>query len=316
MTEGLSARIKQKARELGFEKVGISRAMALPEKQNHLEDWLKRGYQASMNWLERRPEERGNILAYFPEGRSVISVGLNYFTGYRQEDLKSRYHFSNYAWGDDYHRIMKSKLFQLLEWLKWEKPEVKGLVCVDTAPVMEKVWAQQAGLGWQGKHTNLITREFGSWVFLGELIIDKTLSYDQAFDQDLCGTCTACIDACPTQALTEYQLDAQKCISYLTIEFRGAFSESSPPLHDWIYGCDICQEVCPWNLKFSREASLKAFQPRPEILNWSNQDWEHLNEEGFRKLFHHSAVKRTKFEGLERNIRQNRSRHQGVGKES
>jgi epoxyqueuosine reductase len=199
---------------------------------------------------------------------------------------------------------LKKKLFHLLAWLKEENPEMKGIVCVDTSPVMDKVWAQKAGLGWQGKHTNLITRDYGSWIFLGELLLDIELEYDQSFREDLCGSCTACIDACPTQALDEYTINSRKCISYQSIEYRGDFSENEN-LNGWIYGCDICQEVCPWNQKFSQVSNEEAFQPRQAFLEWSNKDWTKMSEDGFRKLFKGSAVKRTKFSGLNRNINQN-----------
>ena len=170
---------------------------------------------------------------------------------------------------------------------------------------MDKVWAQNAGLGWQGKHTNLITRDHGSWLFLGELILDIELEADEPFTEDLCGSCTACIDACPTQALGEYEIYSEKCISYLTIEHRGDFPEEQNELHGWIYGCDICQEVCPWNEKFGQKTNEDPFQPKQEILDWKKEDWGALDEEGFRKLFKGSAVKRTKFLGLSRNIKLN-----------
>jgi len=191
-----------------------------------------------------------------------------------------------------------------LGWLKEENSEMKGIVCVDTSPVMDKVWAQKAGLGWQGKHTNLISKDYGSWLFLGELLLDIELEYDNGFNEDLCGSCTACIDACPTHALGEYTMDSSKCISYQSIEYRGDFSESEN-LNGWIYGCDICQEVCPWNQKFSHVSTESSFEPRKEIVEWSNEDWTKMDEDGFRKLFKGSAAKRTKFLGLNRNINQN-----------
>jgi epoxyqueuosine reductase len=181
-------------------------------------------------------------------------------------------------------------------------PNAKGLVCVDTAPIMEKVWAQRAGIGWQGKHTNLISPDFGSWLFLGELVIDFDLDIDEPFTKDLCGSCTACIDACPTQALGEYVLDANKCISYLTIEHRGEFPEEQNNLDGWIYGCDICQEVCPWNISFSKISKEKYFKPRSDIVNNTNQKWENMNQLDFTTTFKNSAAKRTKLNGLKRNI--------------
>ena len=300
-----SESIKKKAQELGFQKVGIVRADPTPKEKNDLETWLDQGRHATMGWIQKRKDERGNIHTYFPEAKSIISVGMNYHVGKGQNDIKSDLKFSTYAWGDDYHDVLKKRLFQLLKWIKESQTEIKGIVCVDTSPVMDKVWAQRAGLGWLGKHTNLITQDFGSWIFLGELILDIKLGYDPIFDEDLCGSCTACIDACPTQALDEYQIDAGKCISYLTIEHRGKFSEDQPELHSWVYGCDVCQEVCPWNQKFARESDRSEFQPRQEILDRTEDDWKKLTEKKFREIFKGSAVKRTKFAGLKRNIESN-----------
>lgn len=305
MGKPVSIEIKAQAQALGFQKVGISKAEATPKAKSDLNDWLSAGGHASMAWVEKRKNERGDIHTYFPEAKSVISVGMNYYSGHTQRDLKSDFKFSNYAWGDDYHDVLKKRLFQLLGWIKGENPEVEGIVCVDTSPVMDKVWAQKAGLGWQGKHTNLITRDYGSWLFLGELILNVELEYDPPFDEDLCGSCTACIDACPTDAIQSYKIESEKCISYRSIEHRGPLSDGSDALDGWIYGCDICQDVCPWNHKFSQKSDEKAFQPRPEIINWIDEDWQQLDEDEFRKLFKGSAVKRTKFSGLNRNIRQN-----------
>ena len=306
MSESLAKIIKTHAIDLGFQKVGITEAISHPGKKRDLDLWLSSGRHATMNWIESRKEERGNIHEYFSGAKSVISVAMVYYSGHEQKDLFSNYKISNYAWGDDYHDVLKAKLFQLLGWLKTKEPDVKGIVCVDTSPVMEKVWAQKAGLGWQGKHTNLISRDYGSWFFLGELIVDIELEYDNPFMEDLCGTCTACIDACPTQALEEYKIDAGKCISYLTIEHRGELPEDQQDLHGWIYGCDICQEVCPWNEKFGKSSDEFAFQPRSEIVNYTDDDWNALDEESYRKLFKGSAVKRAKFSGLKRNIISNK----------
>ena len=297
-----SKSIKKKAIELGFQKVGIAKAEPTPKEKSDLESWLTSGYHGTMEWINKRKDERGDIHTYFPEARSIISVALNYHNENNQDNLNSDLKFSNYAWGDDYHDILKAKLFELLKWINKSFKNVKGLVCVDTAPVMDKVWAQRSGLGWIGKHTNLITRDYGSWVFLGEIILDIELESDKPFIDDLCGSCTACIDACPTKALDEYKINANNCISYLTIEHRGEFLVDQDDLHGWIYGCDICQEVCPWNEKFSTISNIKEFEPKKEILDWSNEDWKSLDEENFRILFKGSAVKRTKFIGLKRNI--------------
>jgi len=302
MDSHLSVQIKEHAQSLGFQKTGIAPAEPILDESVDLKKWLSLGRHATMQWMENRQEERADIHSYFPESKSVISVAMVYHSGREQKDLSSNYKLSNYAWGDDYHDVLKSKLFQLLGWIKTKQPDMKGIVCVDTSPVMEKVWAQKAGLGWQGKHTNLISRDYGSWFFLGELIVDVVLDYDTPFSEDLCGTCTACIDACPTQALEEYKIDAKKCISYLTIEHRGELPEDQQDLHGWIYGCDICQEVCPWNEKFGKSTTESAFQPRPEILEFSDEDWNAMDEDSFRKLFKGSAVKRTKYSGLKRNI--------------
>jgi len=306
MSESLANCIKAKSYDLGFQKVGITKAVSISEEKEKLETWLSRGHHGTMSWLAERKHERGDIFTYFPDVKSVISLGMNYYTGYGQNELNSENKFSNYAWGEDYHDILKSRLYKLLNWLKIEIPDLNGIACVDTSPVMDKVWAQRAGLGWQGKHTNLITKDFGSWLFLGELLVDVELDYDELFSEDLCGSCTSCIDACPTQALGEYEIYAEKCISYLTIEHRGDFPDNRSELHNWIYGCDICQEVCPWNEKFSQVTTQNYFYPKKEILHWTNEDWERIDEEGFRKLFKGSAVKRTKYSGLSRNINANR----------
>ena len=305
MTYSLTQYIKDRATEIGFEKIGITKATATNDEKVRLEKWIKNNHHGSMSWIEKRKDERGNIFNYFKEVKSVISIGVNYYSGYDQDQIKSNSKFSNYAWGEDYHDIIKSKLYTLLNDITANYPDIKGIACVDTSPIMEKVWAQRAGIGWQGKHTNLITRDYGSWLFLGELLLDVELDYDDEFIDDLCGSCTACIDACPTYALGEYEIYAEKCISYLTIEHRGEFGQNTE-LHDWIYGCDICQEVCPWNQKFSQITNEKKFYPKEEILSWQDADWENISENAFRKIFKGSAVKRTKHNGLVRNIKTNK----------
>ncbi len=307
MNSRLSDTIRETARSLGFQLVGITPARTFQAEKENLEEWLKNRRHGDMEWLARRKDERGSIFNYYPEARSVISVAINYYTGTSDEKLDGDLKFSNYAWGEDYHYLVKDRLLKLLEKIKAETDDVSGLACVDTSPVMEKVWAQRAGLGWQGKHTNLITRDYGSWLFLGELILDTELEYDDPFDNDLCGDCTACIDACPTAALEPYQLDAGKCISYLTIEHRGDLPRDlAGKLSGWIYGCDICQEVCPWNIKFARISSEKDFQPRPAVKEMQRRGWESLTADEFRQVFRKSAVKRTKHSGLIRNIYHNK----------
>ena len=303
----VSQKIKKKANELGFQKVGITKVESAIDNKHNLDKWISKGFHASMHWIENRKEERANIFNYFPDAVSLISVGMNYFSGTTQDDIKSKYKFSNYAWGEDYHSLIKDRLKILLEWIESTSEEIKGVACVDTSPIMEKVWAQKAGLGWQGKHTNLISRDYGSWLFLGEIILNTPLEYDAPFAEDLCGSCTACIDACPTDAITSYQLDSNKCISYRTIEHRGDFNENEKDLDGWIYGCDVCQEVCPWNNKFSKVSHEESFFPKTEILDWTEKEWLGLDGKTFKRLFKGSAVKRTKFSGLQRNIKQNSS---------
>lgn len=260
-----------------------------------------------MKWLENRKEERKNIIKYFPEVKSVISVVLNYFTGTTDQFVangNSEYKFSNYAWGKDYHIIVKQKLNELLDYIKNElNQNVNGIVCVDSSPIMEKQWAQRGGIGWQGKHTILINDDIGSWMFIGELLLDVPLEYDKPFQTDLCGTCTACIDACPTNALSEYQLDATKCISYLTIEYRGKFDTAQKSkLNGWIYGCDICQQVCPWNKKKQKDTSEDSFKPLREIREYSLVDWLKIDDISFKKIFKDSPPKRIKYDRFMRNV--------------
>ena len=299
----LTEKIRNRALELGFQKVGFADVRTATRDKARLEEWLKLGYSATMSWMSGRKSERGDIQEYFPEARSVISVGMNYFHGEAAGEMK----ISNYAWGDDYHDVVKERLWKLLKFVQENRPGVHGVACVDTSPVMEKAWAQRAGLGWIGKHTNLISRDFGSWLFLGELILNCDLEFDLPFDEDLCGTCTACIDACPTGAIVDdYLLDASRCISYLTIEHRGDLPhEYENQLHGWIYGCDVCQEVCPWNEKFAAESDEEAFAPREEIVERTGDSWRYLSKDDYQKLFKGSAVKRTKYEGLTRNVAAN-----------
>ena len=268
-----------------------------------MQDWLSKHYHASMGWIEKKRKEREDLKFYFPEVQSIVSVAVNYFTG-RVPESKEIGKISNYAWGDDYHKILKDKLYKLLLVVQNEFRDVKYRICVDTSPVMDKLLARNSGLGWIGKHTNLITKEFGSWIFLGELMLDCRLDYDVPFDSDHFGTCTACLDACPTNAFSApYVLDSNKCISYLTIEHRGSLPENiKTNTGSWIYGCDICQQVCPWNNKFEKSTIEKLFAPRTEIQNRSLQFWSERDEEKYRNLFKGSPVKRTKYKGLMRNV--------------
>ncbi|MDP6852468.1 MAG: tRNA epoxyqueuosine(34) reductase QueG [Candidatus Marinimicrobia bacterium] len=299
----LSSILKETASELGFSKVGIAPAVSAPLTKERLYLWLDKNYHSGMKWMAKRKEERGDIKQYYPQVKSVISLGMNYFTG-NPEDGEDACKISNYAWGDDYHEVVKNRMYDLYSTLQGIEPEIRGIVAVDTSPITEKDWAQKAGLGWLGKHTNLITREFGSWLFLGELLLNVELEYDKPFTEDLCGSCTACLDACPTNAFPQpYVLDSEKCISYLTIEHRGDLPEEfESELHNWVYGCDICQEVCPWNISFQKLSTIEAFQPREDLQSRKLEQWKNFTKDDFRSLFSKSAVKRTKFEGLSRNI--------------
>lgn len=304
----LTQLIKSKALDLGFDKIGISSPKNPLQHTDYYDDWIASEKNGTMRWLGNRVDERKDITKYHPEIKSIISVAINYYTGSSDEIVDkndSGYKFSNYAWGYDYHAIIKNKLKELLEYIKKDlKVNTKGLVCVDTSPVMEKQWAKQADIGWQGKNTLLLTEEFGSWIFLGELLLDYEFEFDEPFVKDLCGTCTACIDACPTNALTEYQLDATKCISYLTAEFKEEFDQlQKNNLDGWIYGCDKCQQVCPWNNRSQTMSNEKLFQPIEEIQNYSIDDWLRINENKFRSIFKNSPAKRIKHHRFVRNVK-------------
>ncbi len=304
MDKSINQKIIDKANSLGFEKVGFSKADFYKDDENALNQWLDKGYHATMQWIDNRKEERSNILKYFPKAKTVISFGCNYFTGNGSEHISDEYNFSNYAWGDDYHDVIKKNLYLLVTYMQEILGDFNYRVCADTSPLMEKKWAMRSGIGWIGKNTNLITRDYGSWIFLSEIIIDKVLEVDNFYDMDLCGSCTACIDECPTDALIEpYVLDSNKCISYLTIEHRGDIPDDKKDLLDnWIYGCDVCQEVCPWNIKFSQITYKKSFSARDGIKRKKKiKDWD-IDKKEFNQIFKKSAVKRTKYEGLMRNI--------------
>ena len=305
--EELTHKIQQYSSSIGFDLFGVTNPTNNLKNYSNLLSWLNNRYHASMHWIENRKDERRNIYNYFPEVKSVISLGINYHSS-SSNRTNSKYKISNYAVGDDYHLVIKKKLYDIIAFIKKYNNEINYRVCVDTSPIMEKAWAQRAGLGWIGKHTNLINNEIGSWFFICEILLDIKLEYNKPFTQDLCGTCTKCIDACPTEALTEYVLDSNKCISYLTIEHRDKIDKIyNDKLDNWVYGCDICQDVCPWNIKFSKETSESQFLIREEIKNKSDHDWELLSLDNYRNTFSKSAVKRTKYEGLKRNILLNKN---------
>jgi len=297
----LTEQIKSKAIELGFHKIGIAKADEITLEGERLKEWLNRGYHASMQWMEKNIEKRIDPREIVPNAKSVISVAVNYYTSTPHEPDNHDGKISRYAWGDDYHIHVTKRIQMLFECIKQLAPDSEGRYYVDTGPAMDKVWAARAGLGWQGKHTNLITKEYGSWVFLGEIITTLKLDYDEAME-DFCGTCTACIDACPTDAIHEpYVVDSNKCISYLTIEHRGEIAESLGKRFDqWIYGCDICQDVCPWN-RFQQPTNHNEFLPRAWNIDPNLDTLLQLSPEDFSQRFKNSPIKRTKREGLIRN---------------
>lgn len=295
--------LKEEARRLGFDACGISRAEKLDEEAYRLEAWLNQGRHASMSWMENYFDKRTDPRLLVDGAKTVVSVLHNYFQSDDAADTNRDVgRISRYAWGDDYHEILKEKLFLLFEWLRTNVGEIGGRAFVDSAPVMDKVWAQKSGLGWMGKSTMLLNRSMGSYFFIGELIIDLELPPDGPIP-DYCGSCTRCIDACPTGALAPYQIDAERCISYLTIENRDAQlpEEVSSEIGNWIFGCDICQDVCPWN-KFSRPTTEPRFLPRTGVQDTELREWIELDLESFRQRFRKSPVKRTKYEGFQRNV--------------
>lgn len=294
--------IKARALALGFDFCGVSKAEFLEEEAPRLEAWLNQNRHGQMGYMANHFDKRLDPRLLVEGAKSVVTLLLNYYPEKTVVQDEESYKISKYAYGTDYHFVIKDKLKDLLAFVQDEIGEVNGRVFVDSAPVMDKVWAKRSGLGWVGKHTNLITREIGSFVFIGELILDLELEADGPM-ADYCGTCTRCVDACPTDAITEpYVVDGSKCISYYTIELKEAIPEEvKGKFENWIFGCDICQDVCPWN-RFSRPHRTPAFDSNPALADLSRSDWEEITQEIFQELFRRSAVKRTKLEGLKRNI--------------
>jgi epoxyqueuosine reductase len=301
MKEKNTAQIKKIASELGFSFCGISKAEFLEEEAPKLEAWLKRGYQGKMQYLENHFDKRLDPTKLVPGAKSVISLVYNY---YPKKDIAqtNNLKIAKYAYGEDYHFVVKDKLKEFLQRIQDEIGEVSGRVFVDSAPVMERAWAKKSGLGWIGKNSLLLNRSVGSFFFLAEIILDLELEYDGPI-KDYCGTCTACMDACPTDAIPQpYVVDGSKCISYFTIELKEEIpNEVKGKFENWVFGCDICQDVCPWN-RFSQPNNEPRFQPQPDLEHMSQNDWKEITEEVFRKVFKKSAVKRTGFTGLKRNI--------------
>jgi epoxyqueuosine reductase len=301
----LSKKIKERAAELGFAKVGIVPALPLDDERARLEEWLRRGFHGEMRWMARDPRLRTDPRLLLPDARSVVVVALNYYTPHSHTEGASEGKISRYAWGDDYHEVVGEKLKGLLAWIKEQRPEAEGKACVDIQPMMDKAWGVRAGLGWIGKHSNLITRDYGSWVFLGELLLNLELEYDTEAVEDHCGSCTLCIEACPTDAIREpYVVDSNRCISYATIELRAPElpAQVSANLEGWLYGCDICQDVCPWN-RFEQPTAEERFEPREGNLTLAPRDILELTQEDYAARFRRSAIKRAKLVGLKRNAR-------------
>jgi epoxyqueuosine reductase len=297
-----SQMIKDEALRLGFMQCGIARAGFLEEEAPRLENWLKDQHHGQMAYMENHFDKRLDPRLLVDDAKSVISLTLNYFPSEKQADPHAP-KISKYAYGADYHTVIKEKLFLLLNFINENIGAVSGRAFVDSAPVLDRAWAKRAGIGWVGKNSNIISKKSGSFFFLAELIVDLDLVYDEPFQTDHCGTCTKCIDACPTDAiLSPFVIDANKCISYLTIELKEEIPKSfDKQMDNWMFGCDICQDVCPWN-RFSAPHKEPAFQPNENLLQMKREDWMDITEDVFKHIFKNSAVKRTKFKGLTRNI--------------
>ncbi|MFN5371496.1 MAG: tRNA epoxyqueuosine(34) reductase QueG [Bacteroidia bacterium] len=291
--------LKKLAAEAGFMFCGISKAARLDDEARKLEAWLNKGLHGKMRYMENYFDKRIDPTLLVDGAKSVVTLLFNYYTPDKQQD-EAAPKISRYAYGEDYHKVVKTKLFSLMTSLQEQTGEISGRAFVDSAPVMDKAWAVRSGAGWMGKNTNVIRPHTGSWFFIAELIIDLELEPDGPI-KDYCGTCTRCIDACPTDALSAYQIDATRCISYLTIELREAIpTEFKGKMDNWMFGCDVCQEVCPWN-RFAKKHNEPALAPHPDLLNLTKDDWEELSYDVFSRVLGKSAVERVGFEGLKRN---------------
>lgn len=297
-----SAFIKKTAAALGFDYCGVAKAVRLDADARRLEDWLKKGMQGTMDYMEKYFDLRIDPSRLVPGASSVITLLQNYYPGQKQADEAPK--ISKYAYGKDYHEVVREKLGVFIQSIKENIGEINGRGFVDSAPVLERTWAQRSGLGWIGKNGNLINKQSGSFYFIATLITDLKLEYDDPFAKDFCGTCTRCIDECPTDAiLPDKVVDGSRCISYFTIELKEMLipGEMKGQFDNWMFGCDTCQDVCPWN-RFSHPHNETAFDPLPEILNLSTKEWEAMTEEAFRKIFKDSPLRRTKFKGIQRNL--------------
>jgi epoxyqueuosine reductase len=298
-----TVKVGEIAARLGFSKIGFAKIEPIEREAHYFKEWLIQNHHGTMSWLEKSYSKRINPSTLLPEAKSVIVCALNYY--HSQPDAHSSSgKISRYAWGDDYHVVIKDKLNELWKWIIEKKPDSKGVINVDSGPVMEKVWAKRAGIGWQGKNTIILNREFGSWMFLGTIVTDIEFEYDLPSD-DLCGECTLCVKSCPTGALVDqYQLDANKCISYYTIEQREDVSKDiSKTFGNWIFGCDICQDVCPWNQKSAEETNIAEFEPRDYSNGIEFGKILSMSEDDFDKLFNNSPISRRTLDGMKENVR-------------
>ena len=294
--------VKQTAKLCGFDHCGIARAEELSEDARRLEHWLQKGFNGTMHYMENHFDLRINPSKLVPGAKSVITLLKNYFPSEPQKENTP--HISKYAFGNDYHEVIREKLKEFLFLLQQEIGEINGRGFIDSAPVLERAWAVKSGLGWIGKNGNLISKQNGSFFFIATLIIDVELQYDDAFAKDYCGSCTKCIDSCPTDAITPDKIiDGSKCISYFTIELKDALIPESMKgkFDNWMFGCDVCQDICPWN-RFSKPHQEINFTPLPEILNLSIREWQEMSEISFKQIFKHSPLKRSKFSGIQRNL--------------
>jgi len=302
LTDKHTKQVKQLAFEYGFDYCGIAKAQLLDEDARRLESWLQQGFHGKMQYMENYFDLRIDPTKLVPGAKSVITVLKNYFP---EQTNNTEYKISKYAYGKDYHEVIKAHLKEMILQLQDEIGQFNGRGFVDSAPVLERSWAQKSGLGWIGRNGNLITKQSGSFFFIATLIVDVELNYDDPFAKDFCGSCRKCIDACPTDAISENKvINGSQCISYFTIELKDEIipEEMKGKFDNWMFGCDVCQDVCPWN-RFSKPNTEAAFSPFPEILNLTTKQWEELSEEMFRKIFKHSPLSRSKHKGIQRNIK-------------
>jgi len=301
MTGKLRESVVSFATQLGFDLIGFSTVVPLDIEHSRLIQWLNSGNHAGMSYMERNNEKRYNILEIFPEAKSVISLGMNYYVSVKHHNSPEHGKVSRYAWGKDYHLILWEKLSALIDSLKEQYPAFSAISYVDTGPVMDKAWAVRSGLGWMAKNTNVINPELGSWFFISNIITNLEFDQSEAIT-DHCGSCTACIDACPTKALVPYEIDARKCISYLTIENKAEIpGKFTGKMDNWLFGCDICQDVCPWNERFSHETQIKEFYPHSGKTTMTFSEVESMTSSEFKKKFAESPILRAKLKGLQRN---------------